>query len=144
MDGEQFDATTKTLAAVPTRRRLLVGLLGGALGLRGLLDPEDAAASHARKRCSKIEDRQRRRRCLRRAVCRGHPDGTDCGGGKQCSGGVCATPPNCSNTGCNGGSDCCSNQCNTSTKFCSLSSPGQRCGSAFDCFSAKCVGFVCK
>ena len=73
MDGERFDAMTRGLAAGADRRRLLGGLLGGALGLFGV---GGAGASHdhtcrhagatctrdgqcCSKRCSKD-----RKRCL--------------------------------------------------------------------------------
>ncbi len=87
MDGERFDAMTRALGAGASRRRVLAGLLAGTVGLLGLVGPEDAAAHNARRRCQKIEDRKRRRDCLRdaRRHNRQHAD--------QC--GDCAAPEGC-------------------------------------------------
>ena len=160
MDGERFDAMTKTLAAGPTRRRLLLGLLGGALGLLGGLGREDADAHNPLRACKKIEDRQRRRRCLRRARqhnalhaaqadCLGQADGNDCGAGQECSGEVCATPPECGTGSCWGDPLCCSGKCHLPLGggfkgTCALSTTGQPCGVDTDCVSNDCVGFVCR
>ena len=159
MDGERFDAMTKTLAAGPTRRRLLLGLLGGAFGLLGGLGPGEAGAHNPLRACKKIEDRKRRRRCLRRARqhnalhaaqadCLGQADGNDCGTGQECSGEVCATPSGCRNINCFGDSMCCSGKCNNPgvSGFCNSSIAGQPCGVDTDCqgLSGECVGFVCQ
>ena len=44
VDGERFDAMTRSLAEGADRRRLLGGLLGGALALLGPLGRRRAAA----------------------------------------------------------------------------------------------------
>jgi hypothetical protein len=77
------------------------------------------------------------------------PDHSYCGGNNnQCSGGVCATPPNCTNIGfCIHGSDCCSNVCEfVAGNFNCLpgSNPGQPCWYSDDCNTGTCVGFVCR
>jgi hypothetical protein len=75
------------------------------------------------------------------------PDFTECGGGKLCSGGICATSPNCLSFGiaCVAHNQCCSNFCIPSqpTGICNASVPGQPCLLQGHCASGTCVGFVC-
>ena len=136
MDGERFDAMAKALAAGPTRRRFLLGLLGGGLGLLGLLGPEDAGAHDALRACRKIEDRKRRRRCIRRA--RQHnlahqPAGTCTATTEDVCQELDYVAANCNNTrGCS---------CTTTTagtRFCgedlsSFCAPGGDCQTDADC-----------
>ncbi len=80
--------------------------------------------------------------------CFGRADGTDCGGGKQCSGGVCAKRPSCT-AGlelCTGNVDCCSGSCLPilGTKVCSCVPGGRQCQGGDCCSGFTCVGFVCQ
>ena len=77
MDGTRFEALTRALAgAAPSRRRLLAGLAGGALGgLLARLGPEAAAAQTAtckpagrkvrkRTQCCSLRWKRKTRKCL--------------------------------------------------------------------------------
>lgn len=77
--------------------------------------------------------------------CIGQPDLTDCGEGKKCSGGVCATEPACGGNGttCDANPDCCSEFC-AGLLVCAAGDPGQPCHVDTDCASSNCVGFVCQ
>src|SRR4051812_33305373 len=88
--------------------------------------------------------------------CQGQTDGTACGGGQQCSGGVCATPPTeatCQHTQPNeliGGwycafdnSVCCSGVCTANTN-CAKGGASKPCRDGSDCISNQCVGFSCQ
>jgi hypothetical protein len=78
--------------------------------------------------------------------CVGRADYTDCGGGRQCSGGVCATPPTCGryNQECSSDGDCCSAFCPADVAVCGESNHDHPCYSTVDCFDGRtCVGFVC-
>ena len=57
MDGNRFDALTKSLVAETNRRRTLGGLLGGVLGLTSLVGLEEAEAKSCVKQCQKQENR---------------------------------------------------------------------------------------
>lgn len=78
-------------------------------------------------------------------TCQDLPDGTDCGNGRQCSGGVCATPPTCGVLSevvtCSTSQECCSGFCFFT---CGPSSRGQACRVDGDCTSGNCAGFVCQ
>ena len=73
MDGSRFDALTKSLALSGSRRRVLAGLLGGALGAVGLgraegaeCRPDNSTCREHANCCSKLcnpPDAQHRRRC---------------------------------------------------------------------------------
>jgi hypothetical protein len=56
MDAGRFDSLTRTLTLPGSRRRALVAVLGGTLGLRGLTETNQAAA----KNCKKIENKKKR------------------------------------------------------------------------------------
>jgi hypothetical protein len=79
------------------------------------------------------------------------PDLTNCGGGKQCSGGVCAFPPTCQHAGpCpeDNPSFCCSNVCisvdpSPIGTCVPISQIGQPCLVSNFCDEGTCVGFVC-
>ena len=77
--------------------------------------------------------------------CSARVDGTDCGGGRRCSGGVCATPPGCSNGGsCVAPEHCCSASCHPTFALCLGGAAGRPCNFDNDCTSGNCVGFVCQ
>ena len=104
MDGERFDALTRALAAPGgSRRRLLGGLAAAAAVLLGGLRTEDAAAHDALGACRKIEDRQRRRRCVRQAKAHN---------ARHCGAELCPTGTFCCDDQrqvcCPTGSECCS------------------------------------
>jgi hypothetical protein len=78
--------------------------------------------------------------------CAGKADLTDCGGGRQCSGQVCATPPTCGFGHCAFFADCCSGFCDFVGPQDGNCSPGDVdtfCRTNGDCLSNRCVGFVC-
>jgi hypothetical protein len=102
MDGSDFDALTRTLTTVGSRRRALVGLMSGTLGLSGVWSEEATA-----KPCKKIKNKKKRKKCLSKAKttpgctrnCAGKTCGDDgCGGScgdcfrGSCQGGVCVCP----------------------------------------------------
>jgi hypothetical protein len=80
--------------------------------------------------------------------CTGQPDGTDCGNGAQCVGGVCTRPPACAglNGVCTVNEECCSDGCQA-IGGCACSQPGEPCHVSSDCcqFPAlqSCVSFAC-
>jgi hypothetical protein len=136
MDPTLFDTFARALTAPGTRRRVLGGLLAGALGLLGTPEAELAQAHDSRKKCKKIEDRGKRKKCVKKAkqhnaqhanetspplgTC---PAGTtSCGGtcvGSTCTGGQHFEPSQCrcciavsrDTTNCTGADDCCSRMC---------------------------------
>ena len=94
-----------------------------------------------------------------RDVCNGagrctHPkkaEGADCGGGRRCSGGVCATPPTCTRPSgeCESHEACCGQYCTglmDPPGHCICSSEGTSCLFSDDCCpeAPHCVGFVCR
>ncbi len=138
MDGSQFDSLLRRLSATRSRRGALIGLLTGSLGLLGLTETE---AKHRKKKHKKKGGGSLPVSCI------GQPDFTNCGGGGQCSGGVCAAPPNCgvAPDGCASALDCCGNVCDPLGRTCPLSDPGNPCRDARSCSGgATCVGFVCQ
>jgi hypothetical protein len=138
MDAARFDTLSRTLGTPVSRRGTLATLLGGTLGLRRLTETE---AKHHKKHKKKPGGPLPVRSCV------GQPDFTNCGGGQQCSGGVCATPPTCgvAPDGCASPLDCCGNVCDPAVRVCPLSDPGNPCRDARSCSGgATCVGFVCQ
>src|SRR5262245_30741817 len=121
MDTERFDSWVRTLATTRTRRGALLGLLGGGVGLAGVAVVE--AKGHKKKH------KKHGGGSAPVVSCVGQPDLTPCGGGQQCSGGVCATPPNCgvAPDGCASPLDCCGNVCDPAVRTCPLSDPGNPC-----------------
>jgi hypothetical protein len=76
------------------------------------------------------------------------PDLSYCGGNNYCSGGVCATLPDCQSVfgPCGVHAHCCSNFCGPTGQpvgICTASNPGQPCRLPTDCVNSSCVGFVC-
>src|SRR3954469_11195200 len=74
--------------------------------------------------------------------CAGKPDSTDCGGGRTCSGELCAVLPTCqaANSDCETNAQCCSGMCDANFQGCEPGGLGKPCTSAFDCVSFHCVG----
>jgi hypothetical protein len=65
MDGSAFDHLTKTLTLAGSRRRVLGGLLAGALDQLGRA-PEGARAHDPSKKCKKKSGKQKKK-CLKKA-----------------------------------------------------------------------------
>ncbi len=143
MDRDAFDALTRALAARASRRGWLAAL-GTAAVTAAALPGEAIAGKKSRKRRS-------RRRTQRRddnetpPPCQGKDDGDECAAGKQCSGGICATPPACGgNASCIADVNCCSGSCLEEWFACDPSGAGQPCRSSFDCRDGlACAAFVC-
>jgi hypothetical protein len=60
MDAPRFDALTRSLAGIRSRRSALQGFLLGAGGLLSLTAAQDAEA----RNCKKIKNKKRRKKCL--------------------------------------------------------------------------------
>jgi len=129
-----------------SRRRVLIGLLGV-----GLLSGEAEAKKNKKHKKKKRDNSPP----PPEPACVGQPDGTVCGEGLQCSGGVCATPVCAGNTGfCLQTTQCCSGDCNCGDSkgtgqcdlpgFCRRSKRGESCASNADCDDLDCIGFVCR
>ena len=109
MDDQRFDALTRSLPAIRGRRDLLRLLAGGAVsGVATLLGRpgHDAAAHDATRECGKIEDRQRRQQCLKRAKQHNWKHTLVCTGGSPDARPPCGDNPACScyaAIACNGG-----------------------------------------
>lgn len=169
MDGKRFDHVTRALHSAAPRRGILGLMLGGGVGLLGLTETQAKRRKKRKKKgkgsppvactpacqgkacgddgcggscggCGAVS-------CMAGACsCAGQPDLTNCGGGKQCSGGVCATPPTCGvfPDGCDSPLDCCGNVCDLQLT-CPQSAPTNPCRTTASCSDgATCVGFVCQ
>jgi hypothetical protein len=105
MDSLRFDDLVRTLARRPSRRQVVRLLTGSALGtvlLSRQGEREVARAHDASRRCKRIDDPRRRRRCRRKAQRhdRNHPGEPcpACPAGQHClANGGCALP--CSGAG---------------------------------------------
>jgi hypothetical protein len=115
MDGDRFDSLTRAMTAAGTHRRALVLALGGALA--PLLGIGETDARNKLKKCKKIDDKKRRKKCIKKAKnadsCQdgkknGSESDVDCGG----------TCPRCQG--------------------------GQICNSRDDCHTARCVANTCQ
>jgi hypothetical protein len=142
MDADRFDALSRSLTSAGSRRRALTGLLSGALGLFGASVEETAA-----KKCKKIKNKKKRKKCLAKAkpcvpTCAGKLCGDDgCGGvcGVACASthtclkGRCVCPPSCApSNAC--GPDGCGDSCGMCTG-------GRTCqGGQCTCPEAECNG----
>lgn len=67
MDGSRFDALTKSLTATGSRRGTLGALLVTSLGLLGWNGAARVQAHDLIGKCKKIEDKDKRKKCLKRA-----------------------------------------------------------------------------
>ena len=146
MDGSQFDAVLWRCTIAQSRRGVLLGLLGV-----GLLGSEAEAKKHKKRKQKRGNSPP-----APDPACAGQPDGTVCGDGQQCSGGVCATPVCPGNSQrCLLDGECCSGTCNCGDSkgtgqcdipgFCRLSKAGEPCASTTDCATnLTCIGFVCR
>jgi hypothetical protein len=75
--------------------------------------------------------------------CASKPDFTDCGSGKQCSGGVCATPPTCRVGGEPCMANCCAGIPCGADDHCQCAPVGAQCQRTLNCCTGTCVGFIC-
>jgi hypothetical protein len=117
MDADRLDSLARSLARSGRRRTLLCLLTGGALGLAGWPHADDAAAHNTLKKCKKIEDKKKRKACIKKAkkhnathtitpittctpTCGGRTCGDNgcggscgaCGGSSSCIEGICTCP----------------------------------------------------
>jgi hypothetical protein len=67
MDAERFDAITKALITGFSRRSAMRLLASSALGLLGGSAAPEAAAHDPLKKCRKIKDKAKRKKCLKKA-----------------------------------------------------------------------------
>jgi hypothetical protein len=92
MDANRFDAISRSLATMPSRRMVLRLLAGSALGgTLGWLHNEESAAHDAREDCKKKSGRAKRR-CLKRAKAHNATHCGPCTGGTCTNAGVCTCP----------------------------------------------------
>jgi hypothetical protein len=116
LDANRFDSLTRSLGTIRSRRGALGGLLVGTLWLLGCADPKVAAA----KNCKKIDDKKKRKECLKKAKGATNQDPVSppsspvtCQADQRpCRGGCipmtdCCTAADCSpGTECSGPADC--------------------------------------
>src|SRR5688500_10903147 len=155
MDGNRFDALTKSLIAATSRRRTLGGLVAGTLALLGLADPEEAWSAKSGKckpkcdkceRCKKGKCRRTndgKKRC-RKGKCVLQPGAPNCGSGQvrneeTCG---CCSPPggSCAPQGEN--VDCCSGFCGF-PGVCAGRPSGRSCTFGAQCQSGDCNNGSC-
>jgi hypothetical protein len=149
MDTGRFDSLARSLSVAGSRRRALVAVLGGTLGvvLSASSVPETAAKNkHKKKSCSECKKRKNGR-------CKPKANGTACSGGGTCQGGGCKAPFCVGKNSCedgNAASTCqragAAQQClcvataDTGAPFCALNVPG----GAVDCLTTPCpAGETC-
>ena len=105
MDAFRFDSLTRSLVTHGSRRRALAAALGGALGLLGLRDPDDAAAAKSctcKPKCGECEkckkgdcDRKNGKKVCKKGKCQPKSNGTPCTvpAGGSCHNGACVACP---------------------------------------------------
>ena len=165
MDGPRFDTFTRSLTAARSRRAAVGVALGSALGLLGV-HPEQAEAHNPLKKCKKINDKQKRRACIKKAkkhnathtVAAPAPTGTaactpNCSGGRNCGGdgcsgscGSCSGTETCGGGGAAGVCGCTPTTCAAQGKNCGTIADG--CGGTPDCGTCgtgqRCAGGTCQ
>ena len=146
MDTDRFDTLTRSLSAVGSRRRAIGGLLAGALAFLGGHEPEqiDAAevdAEHNKlKKCKKIDDKKRRRRCKKDAKKHNASHKVCPFVGVQ---GVCTSQEECCTSAT--GTVCSSNYCRPDELPVCCQPTGGACTNICDCCGlfSDCVGGFC-
>src|SRR5215204_6311507 len=158
MDSDRFDALSRSLSLVPSRRGALRLLAGSAFGGLAILRPGAVVAHDALKACKKKSGKQKKK-CVKKAKqhnashtpqssasctpnCSGKrcgPNGCGgscgtCGGVRSCPNGACVCPSDttpCGETACcrNADEQCCNGTCASST----LVPEGGACLSSGDC-----------
>ena len=134
MDANRFDALTRALTAAGSRRAALALALGGTLApLLGLGETE---AEKSLKKCKKIDNKKRRKKCIKKAksantcqdgVKNGSESDVDCGGGTcpRCAvGKTCTGRADCASARCDGGT---CKSCDNAVTDCGLGADGQQC-----------------
>jgi hypothetical protein len=144
MDNSRFDALTRVLSTVGSRRGTIGGLLAGVLGLLHGAEPDAAIAHNTLKKCKKIEDKDKKRQCVKKAkkhraqhaapACTPTCGGTVCGGDNGC-GGSCGT--------CSAGAVCQGGQCVNGTlavgASCTKALPRECVSGVCGCVGASCT-----
>jgi hypothetical protein len=173
MDHTRFDALSRAVSTTPSRRAALTLLAGLGLGRLEQADAEarksgkckptcgecekckkgDCDTKNGKKKCKKGKCKPKANgtacatgtcqagRCV---FCADKPDFTDCGGGNQCSGGVCATPPTCRVGGEPSCAECCPGITCDASDHCACAPAGAPCRSSRGCCTGTCVGFSCQ
>jgi hypothetical protein len=67
MDGDRFDQLLRSLAERPSRRAALRLLVGSILGNLVLLTVTETEAHDKLKKCKKIDDKDKRKKCVKKA-----------------------------------------------------------------------------
>src|SRR5687768_6013271 len=111
MDANRFDTMARSLAASGSRRRALALAISGAFA--HLLTRDDAEAHDLLKKCKKIKNKTKKKKCIKKAKAHnathttGGGDGGGTGAGTGGTGG-CTGPGQCPNP---------SNPCEVATCF---------------------------
>jgi hypothetical protein len=66
MDNHRFDTLTRSLTTTGSRRGVLGGMLTGVGALLGVLGPEETAAHDYASKCKTLEDKKKRKKCLKK------------------------------------------------------------------------------
>jgi hypothetical protein len=67
MDARRFDVLSRALATTPSRRGALRLLAGASFGRLVAPGADDVAAHNALKKCKKLKDKAKRKKCLKKA-----------------------------------------------------------------------------
>jgi hypothetical protein len=139
MDGTHFDALTRTLRNVHSRRGL-VRWLGGAVLAAGPLVPSGTAQARSCSPCQKKKHHK----------CKADPTRNDatCNGDGKCLNGRCNPKPTCDGGGvlCIPSGDnahCCSGLCGGDRCADEAGTDGAECLENKSCRSGRCVGYRC-
>jgi hypothetical protein len=161
MEPDRFESLLRLLSVSPSRRSA-VRLLGAVvLGSPFALGGAGTDAHDAVKKCKKLEDKDKKKKCLKKAKkhnaahcgpnCAGKSCGDDgcggacgiCTGGQTCQGGACACPS---------GQELCGSNCAPLCPLgfvrkpdCGCCNPGGNCATTADCCSGVCHPslFIC-
>jgi len=141
MDDSRFDNLVRTLSAASSPRRSTFGFLAAGLALLGRHDAEDAAA----KDCKKIKDKQKRKKCLKKArdqapTASPSPTPVICGGVTCPAGQLCCPDQRCGPRCCANGRACNVTCCgpNGNDFCCDASRPICICGGCWAAGSVQC------
>jgi hypothetical protein len=147
MDSDRFDRLARMCASRLPRRSAL-GLAAAGIGAAlSLLERDDAAA-----KCGKKKPCPACKAC-KKGKCKKQKDGTACGDGHVCAGGVCQCPDGqkpcddgciaseacCDRGDCGNQEDCCNRSCVNIATRTDCGSCGHACGAGEDCCNGDCV-----
>jgi hypothetical protein len=103
MDADQFDGLLRQISQARSRRGVLLGVLGGAVGLLGLTEAEAKRKKKKKKKGSSPPPAAARcpascppcQQCVDGRSCTPRPDGITCGDSdcKTCQSGACVNKP---------------------------------------------------